>query len=192
MSDGQVSETVGWYQLVPVSPPATLRLTAMAPDNQQPLTSSDLQKRVDRWYRLWGIPEPGAAVEIEFSSRITRSLGRCSPDRNLIRLASSLAQAEPTFLDEVLAHEAAHLAAYRLHGRAIKPHGPEWKQLMHQAGYATRARVRIDRVPAGILGPPRRRTARRNPIAAPIRLVRTAQRRFSKAMHLVIQSLTDF
>jgi SprT protein len=157
----------------------------MAPEKQRPLTSSDLQVRVDRWYRLWCVPESDATVEIEFSSRITRSLGRCFPDRNLIRLAASLAQAQPEFVHEVLAHEAAHLAAYRLYGRAIKPHGPEWKQLMLKAGYATRARVRIDHVPAGILGPPRRRRiVRRDPIAAAIRLVRTAKKRLSRASNL--------
>jgi len=29
-------------------------------------------------------------------------------------------------LEEVLCHELAHVAVYRLHGRAARTHGPEW------------------------------------------------------------------
>ncbi|MEJ2084377.1 MAG: SprT family zinc-dependent metalloprotease [Acidobacteriota bacterium] len=153
----------------------------MHSENDRSLTIGDLHQRVEHWYRLWEVPEPSTPVAIEFSSRMTRSLGRCFPERNLIRLAASLAKAEPAFVDEVLVHEAAHLAAYSLHGRAIKPHGPEWKRLMSQAGYSTRARVPVERVPAGILGPPRRRGRRREPIAGAMRRLRMRLGRLRRA-----------
>jgi hypothetical protein len=43
-------------------------------------------------------------------------------------------------LEEVLCHELAHVAVYRLHGRAVRPHGPEWKGLVAAAGFKPRAR----------------------------------------------------
>jgi|GEM_PF-30110 len=36
------------------------------------------------------------------------------------------------FLQEVVAHECAHLIAYELYGSRIKPHGKEWKSIMQQ------------------------------------------------------------
>lgn len=34
------------------------------------------------------------------------------------------------FIDQVVPHECAHLVAYALFGKKIKPHGSEWKSLM--------------------------------------------------------------
>ena len=42
---------------------------------------------------------------------MTRSLGRCYPERRLIRLALSLNDAPRALFEEVLCHELAHLAA---------------------------------------------------------------------------------
>ena len=35
----------------------------------------------------------------------------------------------------------AHLAARELHGRNVRPHGPEWKALMTSAGFEPRTRL---------------------------------------------------
>lgn len=35
-----------------------------------------------------------------------------------------------------LAHEVAHSVVFRRHGRAVRPHGEEWKTVMLQLGYA--------------------------------------------------------
>jgi predicted SprT family Zn-dependent metalloprotease len=45
-------------------------------------------------------------------------------------------------LREVLCHELAHLAVYRLHGGSARPHGPEWRQLMAAVGVASLATAR--------------------------------------------------
>ena len=38
------------------------------------------------------------------------------------------------FLRDTVPHETAHYVAYRLHGRGIRPHGPEWQQIMQLFG----------------------------------------------------------
>ena len=68
-------------------------------------------------------PELAIRAKIELSPRLTRSLGRCYPDRRLIRIAAHVAQPKNgdgnTLLHEVLCHELAHLAARELHGARI-------------------------------------------------------------------------
>jgi hypothetical protein len=84
---------------------------------------------------LWGAAELAAEIKVEISSRMTRSLGRCYADRKLIRIARFVAEESDELFEEVLCHEAAHVAAYHLHGRSIRPHGREWKTLVQAAGY---------------------------------------------------------
>jgi predicted SprT family Zn-dependent metalloprotease len=48
-------------------------------------------------------------------------------------------------LEEVLCHELAHVAVYRLHGRSVRPHGPEWKRLVRQVGFGAATHVQGDR-----------------------------------------------
>jgi SprT protein len=38
------------------------------------------------------------------------------------------------FLRRTVPHETAHFLAYRLHGRGIRPHGPEWQAIMRRLG----------------------------------------------------------
>ena len=91
------------------------------------LLSPEASARAHRWLHLWNTPELATRTTIEWSPRMTRSLGRCYPERRLIRLAAFLREADSALLEEVLCHELAHLAARELHGRNIRPHGPEWK-----------------------------------------------------------------
>jgi hypothetical protein len=97
-----------------------------------------------RWGGIWGRPGLRGEVRVEFSPRLTRSLGRCLPRRGVIRLNPVLV--EPGWRDhfpEVLCHEAAHVVAFALHGRR-RPHGPEWRRLMIAAGFEPRAAIRVD------------------------------------------------
>jgi len=113
-----------------------------------------LRPQVVRLALLWGLPGMVDDVSLEFSRRFRRSLGRCWPTQGRIRLAAFLFEGDPGLLEEVLCHELAHVAAFRLHGRRIRPHGPEWKALLVQAGFEPRARFREEDV-----GLPRPRTA---------------------------------
>jgi predicted SprT family Zn-dependent metalloprotease len=57
---------------------------------------------------------------------------------------------------EVLCHEAAHLAVRERAGRAARPHGPEWAELMRAAGFAPRATIAGPCRPGRAAAAPRR------------------------------------
>lgn len=98
------------------------------------------------WCILWGANDLAPEISVEISSRMTRSLGRCYPNRKLIRIARFVTEESMALFQEVLCHEAAHLAAYHLHDRSIQPHGQEWQALMHQAGYSPAVRFKESRL----------------------------------------------
>ncbi len=104
------------------------------------------------WSAAWGVPELPDRVRIEFSERLQRSLGRCSPRAGVIRLNPGLQDADPEALREVVCHEAAHVATWLLHGRRARAHGPEWKDFMRRAGYEARVRWTEASVPASVRG----------------------------------------
>lgn len=62
-----------------------------------------------------------------------RSAGVAELQKNRLRFnAVLLAENESAFLAEVVPHEVAHLLAWKLHGRGVRPHGHEWQQIMRQ------------------------------------------------------------
>jgi len=103
---------------------------------------------VPNWAEAWGVPGLESRLAISFSTRMSRSLGRCHPERKLIRLAGWLREAPDALLAEVLCHEVAHVAVHELHGRDCRPHGKEWKALMRSAGFQPRTRIPEDQLPA--------------------------------------------
>ena len=109
--------------------------------------SVDIHRALQSWCHLWAADDLAAQITVEFSSRMTRSLGRCYPERNLIRIAQFVLEDSDALVQEVLCHEAAHLAAHHLHGSSIRPHGPEWKALMLAAGYPPTVRFKLESVP---------------------------------------------
>ena len=115
---------------------------------------------LEEWESLWGVPGLSAHARVTFSGRLRRALGRCSPRSGSIRLNPALLDADPEVLREVVCHEAAHAAAWLLHGRQARPHGREWKALMRQAGYEPRVRWPEASVPEAVRERSRR-TARR-------------------------------
>jgi predicted SprT family Zn-dependent metalloprotease len=106
-----------------------------------------IPKALSSWMNLWAVPGLENEITLEFSSRMTRSLGRCDPTRRTIRISRLVADAGDELLREVLCHEAAHVAAVELHGPRVRPHGAEWKGLMRLAGLPPRARIPIDELP---------------------------------------------
>jgi len=89
----------------------------------------------------WGLPRLRSEVSITVSTRMRVSLGRCAPRAGTIRIASFLLDGPPALLEEVVAHELAHVAVARLHGPRCRPHGTEWRSLMRDAGHDPRATI---------------------------------------------------
>jgi len=100
-----------------------------------------LQSLARLWAELWGVPGLPDSMRVEYSTRFRSSLGLCRPALGRIRLAAHLKDGDPDLLEEVLCHELAHVAVHRLHGREAKPHGPEWKRLVREAGFEPRLRI---------------------------------------------------
>jgi predicted SprT family Zn-dependent metalloprotease len=93
-------------------------------------------------FRAWDQPEAAAGVQVEFSPRMRSSLGRCYPDRRLIRLHQRLRSSDASpLLREVVCHEAAHIVAFERHGGEIRPHGPEWVRLVQAAEVPARTKI---------------------------------------------------
>jgi predicted SprT family Zn-dependent metalloprotease len=95
-------------------------------------------KLLARWANTWGLPGLCDALDISFSMRLRRSLGRSTPARGRITLHHALRDAPSALVTEVLCHEAAHVAAFHLYGRRVRPHGEEWRRLVVAAGYTPR------------------------------------------------------
>jgi len=94
-----------------------------------------------RWGARWGLERLDKSVRVEWSPRLSQSLGRVHVDRRLIRLSTQLAAAPRRIVREVFCHEVAHLAVRDLHGRHCQPHGPEWMALLRAAGFEPRRRI---------------------------------------------------
>ena len=80
-----------------------------------------LRERAQGWARLWEVPDPPERVTVEFSRRFRTSPGLCRPAGGRIRLSAHLENGHGELLEEVLCHEQAHVAVYRLHGRKPRP-----------------------------------------------------------------------
>jgi predicted SprT family Zn-dependent metalloprotease len=104
-----------------------------------------LNTKVGRWANLWSARGLQSRVSVSFSQRMRRSLGRCVPQRGVVRLNARVLRGNPELLDEVLCHELAHIATFELHGPKVRPHGPEWGALMRAAGFEPRVRTRLNR-----------------------------------------------
>ena len=97
----------------------------------------EVRRLASLWDETWLVD-----AQIEYSNRMTRSLGLAYPQRDLVRLNAAL-QADPAALKEVLSHELAHLVVRRRHGRRARPHGPQWQALMRAAGFQPKVRMDV-------------------------------------------------
>lgn len=105
--------------------------------------SSGIESYVSHLCRLWNIESIKHEIRVEFSLRMTRSLGRTKPVKKLVRLNSNLSNSLSEHLEEVLCHEIAHIAATHKFGNALKPHGIEWQALVRTAGYEPSIRMNV-------------------------------------------------
>jgi predicted SprT family Zn-dependent metalloprotease len=93
------------------------------------------------WAKDWGIAELATGMEVVYNSRLRRSLARCNPKSGAITLNPIVAGLPPSRFAEVLCHEAAHVASFKLFGKRAKPHGKEWRELIRRVGFEPRTRA---------------------------------------------------
>ena len=117
-----------------------------------------VNRQLENWCTQWGLPGFDRALTVRFSRRFRSALGRCAPASREIRLAAFLLDGPAMLLAEALCHEAAHAAAYEIHGASVKPHGLEWKRLMEQAGFEPRVKFPAALLPDLLGREPWRRT----------------------------------
>jgi predicted SprT family Zn-dependent metalloprotease len=86
---------------------------------------------------LWGAPL--ASVLLKVNPRLTRSAGRSLASKSIVELSPATVAGSASFRREVLCHEAAHAVVWARLGRNARPHGPEWQELVRQAGFEPRA-----------------------------------------------------
>jgi predicted SprT family Zn-dependent metalloprotease len=125
----------------------------------------DCTRAISRWAGLWRTPDLTQHVRISFSCRLRKALGRVRPQSGIITLNANLASRPRSLLLEVLWHDAAHVAAYLLHGSRAKPHGPEWRTLVRAAGYQASAVLNCRSLPQS---PPSRSSSRRRHSWCPV------------------------
>ena len=102
---------------------------------------ADIDKLVHELFDGWNLGPPPSDLRITISTRLTKSLARCLPERPEIRLAAFLLEGPSPLLREVLCHELAHLVTHTRFGKTVKPHGAEWRSLIRKAGFEPRVRI---------------------------------------------------
>jgi predicted SprT family Zn-dependent metalloprotease len=95
----------------------------------------DLEARARELFTLWGVVDRLAHIEVLWNGRLRTTAGRAHLRTIQIHLNPRLLARVPDRIDEVLTHEAAHLAVALIHGLDARHHGPEWAALMAAAGH---------------------------------------------------------
>lgn len=112
-----------------------------------PARIEGLRRALVEWADLWGVPKLAERTSLRVSSRFRRSLGSYHAQRSEIALAEWLLDGPSKLIAEVLCHEAAHAAVRTVYGSRVRPHGPEWRDLMVKAGMPARARIPAAELP---------------------------------------------
>ncbi len=98
-----------------------------------PKAATRARRLLIRLARRWAAPDL-STVAVVVNPSLSRTLARCVIGAK--RIETSPRALRLAALDAILTHEAAH-AALALAGVATaRPHGPEWRRLMTQAGIA--------------------------------------------------------
>ena len=63
-----------------------------------PVLSSHVAEWITEWASVWSVLDLPSIVRIAFSKRLTRALGRCTPETGSIRLNRKLSKAKPPIL----------------------------------------------------------------------------------------------
>lgn len=79
-------------------------------------------------YYLRAFPRPQVSLKLR-----GRSAGIAEGHLNRLRFNQQLLlENQQDFIQQVVPHEVAHLVAWQLFGRRIRPHGPEWRRIMEE------------------------------------------------------------
>ena len=83
----------------------------------------------------YGVPAPSVEIRFDLRGQAAGQVRFARGHPPLVRFnAALLRENGERFLSRTVPHEAAHVIAWRLHGGAIRPHGPEWKEVMAVLG----------------------------------------------------------
>jgi predicted SprT family Zn-dependent metalloprotease len=80
-----------------------------------------------------------ARLDVAVNPRLRSTLARWIPPSNVIEISAAAKARGARALQEILAHEAAHVVVWDQSGQAAQPHGPEWAAVMRAAGFEPRA-----------------------------------------------------
>lgn len=132
---------------------------------------------------LWRSPGLLDHVRILPSSRMIHALARAFPATGLIRINKRVLEfGSEEQIREILTHEAAHIACWLIHHRRkLRPHGPEWRELMQRAGFEPRVRMDAHALPSLCDAPARQRPLRYEhhcPVCGWSRRAKTTNRRW--------------
>lgn len=104
-------------------------------------------ERTAEWWRVVRLLYPtlqGDGPTVTFSSRMTRTQGYAKMRSNEIRYSELVLETRtPVEIDELVAHEVAHLVCFQLYPNA-SAHGPHWKAVMTTMGQAPARLARRD------------------------------------------------
>jgi len=101
-----------------------------------------LKQDMQRWSRLWGLPNLSQDVTVRFNGRLRTTIARLLSSVDIIEVG-------PRFIAlqskrrEILCHELAHAAANRRGPAGQPPHGAEWVALVQSAGFDPTSRLRV-------------------------------------------------
>ena len=89
--------------------------------------------------RGFGMPIPTPEVRFDLRGKSAGQLRMAEGKTWQIRYNLALLTREPeAFLAQTIPHEVAHLVAFAIHGRGIRPHGEEWQAMMRHFGVEPR------------------------------------------------------
>jgi predicted SprT family Zn-dependent metalloprotease len=111
------------------------------PEQVKQHNTKRLRSAISYWAKSWGVESLEDRVNVVFSPRMVKSLGRCDLRSKTIRLNPKLKGRRGRILLEVLCHEAAHIAVHEKYGPGGSPHGEEWRRCVRQAGFVPRVTV---------------------------------------------------
>lgn len=95
--------------------------------------AAELVRRAADLLAAWRVLD--TKVKVVWNGNLTTTAGRAFQRNGRIELNPTLLAKAPDELAAVLAHEAAHIAAFRLFGPNIPAHGRHWRSLMRLAGH---------------------------------------------------------